>query len=53
MTRAWLVDLLAAMIGAAIVTAVVALLGGPLWAAAGFGLLYYLLRPTNAQERQR
>jgi hypothetical protein len=50
MKRAWIIDLVATLVSAAIVAAVIAVAGGPTWASIGFGLVYYLLRPTNAQR---
>jgi len=52
MTRAWVVDLIAALITASLLAGLVAFFGAPTWAAIGFGLVYYLLRPPSNQLRE-
>jgi hypothetical protein len=50
--RAWIVDLLSAVIQASLVVAVLVIVGAPNWAAIGFGLTHYLLRPLRWQEAE-
>lgn len=51
--RAWLVDLLTALIEAVIVGALVMFAGGPYWAAVGFAWVIYLTRPGRAQAKYK
>lgn len=48
MNRAWLIDLLSALIMGLLMAGVVLAAGGPAWAAIGFGLLVYLRHPRRA-----
>src|SRR5258706_1924208 len=52
MGRAWLVDLISSIVLASMVAGIVIAAGAPPWAAIGFGLVYYLLRPYRAQTRE-
>ena len=51
MTRPWIIDLLTAISGAAIVAALVIAVGGPGWAALGFALVVYLAWPSRRQAK--